>query len=121
MKNKSIMTPGPFKLGESLRYAQILAESYYTTTRAGVYKESTPRTDEILNLWFEPVGPLLTMKGEYFFLGDWCTGLILDIHKGPDGITTERIIYKPTESTVNAQQAREAFKTAFQKLYCAND
>lgn len=120
MKSKSIVTEGPFKLGESMRYAQILAESYYTTTRAGVYKESTPNTSEILNLWYDPLGPALTMKGEYFYLGDWCTGLTLDIYTGPDGVTTERIIYKPTESTCNLQQAQEAFKTAFQELYCAN-
>ena len=47
MKNKSYVSDGPLKLNESMRYGQILAESYYKTDKKGIYKESTPNTSEI--------------------------------------------------------------------------
>ena len=120
MKNKSYVSDGPLKLNESMRYGQILAESYYKTDKKGIYKESTPNTSEILNLWFWPCVNCFEMRNQYVFIGEWCTGLFIDVYTGPDGITTERIIFKPTEETCNEKLACETLNKIYAAKYLTN-
>lgn len=120
MKSKSIVTEGPIKLNATLHYGQILAESYYTFDKKGIYKESSPNTSEILNQWFWPCVNCFEMRNQYVFIGEWNTGLFIDVYTGPDKITIERIIYKPTEETTNENLACETLKAIFNKKYNYN-
>ncbi|MBO7735278.1 MAG: hypothetical protein J6S67_22120 [Methanobrevibacter sp.] len=120
MKNKSYVTAGPLELNESMRYGQILAESYFTTTRTGVYKESTPNTSEILNQWFWPLVDCFEMRGGYVYIKEWNTGLFIERYTGPDEISTERIIFKPTPDTSNESAALEALNGVFKDRYLKN-
>lgn len=111
MKSKSYIK-GPYLdliAEKQIAYCEVIAESYYKTGKNGIYSESAPNTTEILNDWFKPLVNAFILKNNYFFIGEWCTGILFDSYTGPDGVTTERLIFKPTENTGNAALAKQEY------------
>lgn len=112
MKNKSFVTDGPLLIAQQreLKFGEVLAESYWTVSKSGVYKASEPSTSEILNKWFFCLydSQIRVAADGKIYLFNWYTGIRLEVYTQADGITTERLTFKPDAESNNPEIMREA-------------
>lgn len=112
MKSKSFITDGPLLIAQKrpLKFGEVLAESYWSEKKPGFYKESEPRTSEILNKWFfcTRESNIRVAADGKIYLFNWYTGIRLEVYTQAEGITAERLTFKPDAESNNPEIMREA-------------
>lgn len=121
MKNKSYNSGGPWKIANDpnrLFFGDILAESYWKKDKDGNIKQSEPVTSEILDQWLYPLKYYL--DGFKVFLDGYYLGLFIDVFTTPDGVTTERIVFKPDETCPDGATLKKLMECNFARHYLNN-
>lgn len=112
MKSKSFVTDGPLLIAQKreLKFGEVLAESYWSEKKPGFYKESEPRTSEILNKWFFCLhdSQIQVAPNGKIYLFNWYTGIRLEVIESPDGVIIERLTFKPDAESNNPETMKKA-------------
>lgn len=122
MKSKSYNSGGPWKIANDpnrLFDGDILVESYWKKDKEGNIKQSEPTTSQILDEWMYPLKYYVD-EGKVCLDG-YYLGCRVEVITTPEGVVTERIVFKPDETTPDGATLKKLMEDTRHYLNNAND